>query len=345
MNFTKPNRPVTRVFIHCSASDYPQHDNVATMDKWHKENGWSGVGYHIFGQKSGSAENGRSLEKTPAAQGGNNRGTIAICLHGLKENKFTSAQKKFLIDICCQINAAYGGKVTFHGHCEVSAKSCPVLDYKAVLKLDSEGRLGVKSSGKVGLVADDKIGDLEAPEVKRFPDRATLRMGSEGPMVVWLQQELKELGYHSGAVDGDFGRMTRDAVLSFQSDNHLIEDAIVGSGTYEALEDAEKRELGKERKSKTVVSLASDGSRIAQASIAQGITGTALMGGSALSILEQTSGTVSRITEGVAPFKETLANLGPWVGCLVLVAGVFVVFQSIKAGRARANDHNTGKTL
>jgi len=92
--FDKPNRFVDRVFLHCSASDHANHDNVATMDRWHRERGWSGVGYHLFIRKDGTLEDGRDLERTPAAQSGHNRGSIAICLHGLKIEKFTSARNR-----------------------------------------------------------------------------------------------------------------------------------------------------------------------------------------------------------------------------------------------------------
>ena len=141
--FRKPRRRVDRVFIHCSASDHAHHDDVSVMDRWHKERGWSEVGYHFFIKKDGQLQEGRSLEKTPAAQGGHNRATIAICLHGLDKDKFTENQFDTLKDLCRKIDSEYGGQVTFHGHTEVSAKTCPVFDYKKVLKLDRHGNLGV----------------------------------------------------------------------------------------------------------------------------------------------------------------------------------------------------------
>lgn len=90
--FKKPARPVSRVFVHCSASDNPAHDSAAVIDAWHKKRGWSGISYHFFIRKDGALEMGRSVEKTPAAQGGHNTATIAICLHGLEVDKFTEAQ-------------------------------------------------------------------------------------------------------------------------------------------------------------------------------------------------------------------------------------------------------------
>lgn len=131
------------MFIHCSASDHPDHDDVSVMDKWHRQRGWSGVGYHFFIKKDGTLQAGRHLERVPAAQAGHNRGTIAICLHGLNEDLFTESQFRTLKQLARDINLSYNGRVTFHGHKEVSAKSCPVFDYKQVLELDGSGNLGI----------------------------------------------------------------------------------------------------------------------------------------------------------------------------------------------------------
>lgn len=347
--FAKPNRPITKVFIHCSASDNPDHDNVATMDAWHKARGWSGVGYHLFCRKDGKGEVGRSIEKTPAAQRGHNRGSIAICLHGLVEGKFTEAQLDWLREVCVQINEAYDGDVTFHGHREVAAKECPVIDYAEILNLDPDGQLGVfremLSEGARAELVD--LGDLTGLEDAEAGGNVSmvLRFGDKGPFVGLLQKSLKALGYHVGAVDDDFGPLLRTAVMAFQADNHLIEDGIAGRATFEALEDAEARELSAERQEKTVVQLATDGSRIAQASVAQGGIGSLLAAGGAVSVLEESTGVVTRITDSLGIFKGVLGDLGPIIGVAVVVGGVLVVLQAMKAGRARRDDHRTAKTL
>lgn len=141
MTFTKPSRSVSRVFIHCSASDNPAHDNIDVIRQWHLARKFNDVGYHFFIRKSGKLEVGRPINVIPAAQAGHNKGTIAICLHGLKDDLFTAAQFNTLRSLCREIDAAYDGKVTFHGHREVAAKECPVFDYRKVLGLDSKGRL------------------------------------------------------------------------------------------------------------------------------------------------------------------------------------------------------------
>jgi len=67
------------------------------------------------------------------------------------------------------------------------------------------------------------------------PSYRTLRKGDEGPEVVTLQQALTELGYLSGAADGNFGTGTQTAVKQFQEDNNLDADGIAGRMTQEAL--------------------------------------------------------------------------------------------------------------
>lgn len=140
VRFAAPRRPVGRVFLHCSASDSPAHDNLRTIELWHTRRGFSGCGYHYFVRKDGTLERGRDLERDPAAQAGHNRGTIAVCLHGLAGDRFTEHQFATLRALCQSIHEQLP-LATFHGHCEVSAKSCPVFPYRAVLNLDARGRM------------------------------------------------------------------------------------------------------------------------------------------------------------------------------------------------------------
>lgn len=142
--FKKPLRPVQRVFIHCTASDNPAHDNIETIVTWHRKRGFNGVGYHFLILKSGAVVIGRDIERIPAAQEGNNTGSIAICLTGL--HQFSAEQFAALRHLCADIDDEYNGRVTFHGHCEVSNKSCPVFDYRQVLNLSPDGRLNQRSA-------------------------------------------------------------------------------------------------------------------------------------------------------------------------------------------------------
>lgn len=143
--FTKPKRHVDRVFIHCTASD--KDLTVGQIRAMHKRRGWNDIGYHFLIRRDGEIKAGRPLEKTPAAQLGNNTGTIAICLNGLET--YTIEQIRSLIDFCVAVDDAYQDDdgtlsvplVSFHGHCEVANKLCPVLAYREILRLDEGGHM------------------------------------------------------------------------------------------------------------------------------------------------------------------------------------------------------------
>ncbi|MDA0617531.1 MAG: N-acetylmuramoyl-L-alanine amidase [Proteobacteria bacterium] len=134
---TKPKRYITKVFLHCSDSDLPQHDNPFVIRDWHLERGFYDIGYHFIITKDGTVHTGRSIEAVPAAQEGNNTGSIAICLTG--RTTFSQMQFSALRKLCGEINQLYNN-ITFHGHCEVAAKLCPVFDYTRVLNLQ-EGKM------------------------------------------------------------------------------------------------------------------------------------------------------------------------------------------------------------
>ena len=64
---------------------------------------------------------------------------------------------------------------------------------------------------------------------------ATVRSGSRGADVTYLQQRLTALGYKPGTADGIFGSKTLAAVRAFQADHKLAVDGIVGPKTWAAL--------------------------------------------------------------------------------------------------------------
>ena len=66
----------------------------------------------------------------------------------------------------------------------------------------------------------------------------TLKLGSSGPDVKALQQNLKDLGFDPNGVDGNFGWGTDKAVRAFQQAKGLGVDGKVGPGTQAALDAA-----------------------------------------------------------------------------------------------------------
>lgn len=72
----------------------------------------------------------------------------------------------------------------------------------------------------------------QAPEATAY---ATLQKGSKGDEVRALQQRLKDLGYLTGSVDGDFGKGTAGAVSAFQSKAGLADTSVADDATQKAL--------------------------------------------------------------------------------------------------------------
>lgn len=204
MTFKKPKRTVNKVYIHCSDSNIASHDNIATITKWHTDpkppkgekmrpgygKGWKWVGYHYFIRQDGTIEEGRTLEEQPAAQGlykGKyyNKESIAICLSGGRYKKldsFTLYQFKSLKELCEEINQSYYN-ITFHGHCEVSKKTCPVFDYKKVLNLDNEGLMPFNSASNVFVEGQELPKIIE---IKSTPFNSNLLIKPKKKMVLSL---------------------------------------------------------------------------------------------------------------------------------------------------------------
>ena len=108
----------------------------------------------------------------------------------------------------------------------------------------------VEPSADPGIQSWDESGGIIIPVDTQTPDYSmavyatvdplatpfvALAKGMKGDPVRILQQGLAELGYYAGAVDGNFGTGTADAVASFQIANGLTPDGVAGSRTIRAM--------------------------------------------------------------------------------------------------------------
>lgn len=64
-----------------------------------------------------------------------------------------------------------------------------------------------------------------------------LERGEEGPEIRQSQQELADMGYWIGPIDGRYGLLTEQAVVAFQKVNGLTRDGIVGPEVRAAMDD------------------------------------------------------------------------------------------------------------
>ena len=88
---------------------------------------------------------------------------------------------------------------------------------------------------KNGLTVDGIVGPNSWQYLLTLSPYPTLRIGSRGNYVVFLQKLLESKFVPVGSIDGIFGSQTEKAVRSFQEQNGLVVDGIVGKNTWSKL--------------------------------------------------------------------------------------------------------------
>ena len=131
-------RHINEIVVHCSATPEGKHFTVEDIDRWHRQRGWSGIGYHSVIYLDGTRHIGRPIERIGAHVAGRNRTTIGICYIGgltvegrrAKDTR-TAAQKKGLIDEMAMLIEAVPTIGTISGHRDYANKACPCFDATA----------------------------------------------------------------------------------------------------------------------------------------------------------------------------------------------------------------------
>lgn len=131
MDLSSLDRPVNRLFIHCAATPPTMDIGAKEIRKWHKDKGWSDIGYHWVIRRNGKIEDGRPINKVGAHVKGYNTGSLAICMIGgvdIEMNptpNFTDKQWHTLELMVRSIKAQIP-HITIHGHNEFDhGKACP----------------------------------------------------------------------------------------------------------------------------------------------------------------------------------------------------------------------------
>ena len=100
-----------------------------TVEELHQmhidKNGYSGIGYHIYIRKDGSAYEGRPLDTIGAHAQGSNSDSIGICFEGnFEEEYMTDAQKQTGKEVIAYLKNLYNISEVL-GHRDVNATACP----------------------------------------------------------------------------------------------------------------------------------------------------------------------------------------------------------------------------
>jgi peptidoglycan hydrolase-like protein with peptidoglycan-binding domain len=107
-----------------------------------------------------------------------------------------------------------------------------------------DGIFGTSTKGAVELVQyrflldrDGVVGTKtwQALRTNVLLETPVLRRGSSGDLVKRVQQVLKDGNFYKGAIDGNFGAQTEDAIKSLQKDRKLVVDGILGTQTWQTI--------------------------------------------------------------------------------------------------------------
>lgn len=123
-------------------------------------------------------------------------------------------------------------------YCDGKIAQCPGMKQWGTLTLANDGLSAIQIlqfyyGDDVRLVSSDRIEDVKGS----YPG-TPLRLGSQGPDVYLLQQQLNAIAVNYPLitpiypVDGIFGPMTENAVRIFQKQFNLTQDGVVGKSTW-----------------------------------------------------------------------------------------------------------------
>ena len=153
-----PMKTIDAIVIHCSATRAGQDVRAADIDKWHKERGFSRIGYNYVIDLDGTVEVGRPLTmdgahcNTAGLSGlSYNKHSIGICYvggldtFGNAADTRTPEQKQALSELVYKLMDEHPGIIEVIGHRDASPdkngdgiitrnewiKQCPCFDVKS----------------------------------------------------------------------------------------------------------------------------------------------------------------------------------------------------------------------
>lgn len=123
--------------VHASATPPEMDIGAKEIDRWHRQRGWLGIGYHFVIRRDGTLETGRSASKPGAHLYGYNERSWGICLAGgvtdtdtyTPEDNFTDAQYQTLGSLLTALSHLVP-EAQIKGHRDFPnvSKACPCFD-------------------------------------------------------------------------------------------------------------------------------------------------------------------------------------------------------------------------
>lgn len=134
-------RKITEIIVHCSATREGKEFTVADIDRWHREKGWKGCGYHYVITLDGRVQPGRPEQVAGAHCSGRNAESLGICyiggcdLVGKSKDTRTEVQRKSMVTLIRQLMQAHGISIeNVRCHNEFSVKACPSFSVQKLHK-------------------------------------------------------------------------------------------------------------------------------------------------------------------------------------------------------------------
>ena len=133
MKFIKSVRQIRKIIIHCTATPEGRDVDAEEINRWHKNRGFSQIGYHYVIKLDGTIEEGRSVHMVGAHTKGHNTGSLGIVYVGGIDSKKkakdtrTPEQDIALTNLLTYLISKYPD-ATIHGHNEFANKACPSFD-------------------------------------------------------------------------------------------------------------------------------------------------------------------------------------------------------------------------
>lgn len=127
-------RKINEIIVHCTATPEGKDFKAADIDRWHRQKGWDGIGYHYVVDLNGTVEPGRPESKVGAHCIGHNQNSIGVVYVGgvasdgkTPKDTRTPQQKAALVKLLTDLKRKYPN-ATIHGHRDFAAKACPSFD-------------------------------------------------------------------------------------------------------------------------------------------------------------------------------------------------------------------------
>ena len=126
-------RRIDEIIVHCTATPQGMAVSVADIDRWHRQRGFAGIGYHFVVYLDGTVHKGRPVDQAGAHCKGHNAHSIGVCyVGGLDTNGHptdtrTPAQKETLCNLVTALKKQYP-HAKVYGHRQLANTACPCFD-------------------------------------------------------------------------------------------------------------------------------------------------------------------------------------------------------------------------